>query len=156
MAPAAPFPQPMLARSGRLPSHGDWSFEVKWDGFRALVSTEGRLRVRSRRGWDMTEHVGFLAGLPVHAILDGELVALDAKGKPDFSLVCERVLMRRPWIPLTFMVFDVLRIDGRDVTAQPYRERRRLLEELSLRAPHWRTPEAFDHGEALRPSASTS
>jgi hypothetical protein len=51
----------MLARSGRLPGGGDYSFEVKWDGFHAIVSTEGSLRVRSRRGWDMTPHVGFLA-----------------------------------------------------------------------------------------------
>jgi hypothetical protein len=41
VAPAAPLPQPMLLRSGTLPTRGDWSFEVKWDGFRALVSTEG-------------------------------------------------------------------------------------------------------------------
>ena len=85
----------MLARSGRLPTHGDWAFEVKWDGFRALVSTEHGLRVRSRRGWDMTEHVGFLNELPVRAVLDGELVALDEQGKPDFPLVYERILMRR-------------------------------------------------------------
>ena len=63
----------MLARSGRLPTSGDFAYEVKWDGFRAIVSTEGPLRVRSRRGWDMTEHVGFLSQLPVHAVLDGEL-----------------------------------------------------------------------------------
>jgi bifunctional non-homologous end joining protein LigD len=74
---------------------------------------------------------------------------LDPEGKPDFPLLCERVLMRRRWIPLTLMVFDVLRIDGRNVTDQPYRKRRGILEELGLNGPHWRTPEAFDHGEAL-------
>jgi bifunctional non-homologous end joining protein LigD len=47
----------MLARSGRLPTGGDFAYEVKWDGFRAIVSAEGPVRVRSRRGWDMTEHV---------------------------------------------------------------------------------------------------
>jgi ATP-dependent DNA ligase len=56
-------PEPMLARSGRLPTSGDYAYEVKWDGFRAIVSTEGPLRVRSRRGWDMTPHVGFLGGV---------------------------------------------------------------------------------------------
>jgi bifunctional non-homologous end joining protein LigD len=74
----------MLARSGRLPTSGDFAYEVKWDGFRAIVSTEGKLRVRSRRGWDMSEQVGFLAQIPVRAVLDGELVALDEDGKPDF------------------------------------------------------------------------
>jgi ATP-dependent DNA ligase len=57
----------MLARSGRLPASGDYASEVKWDGFQAIVSTEGPLRVRSRRGWDMTERVPFLAQLPVRA-----------------------------------------------------------------------------------------
>ena len=47
----------MLARSGRLPTSGGYAYEVKWGGFRAIVSTEDKLRVRSRRGSDMTEHV---------------------------------------------------------------------------------------------------
>jgi bifunctional non-homologous end joining protein LigD len=139
----------MLARSGRLPTSGDYAYEVKWDGFRAIVSTEGELRLRSRRGWDMTEHVGFLAELPVRAVLDGELVALDEDGKPDFPELCGRVLMRQRSTPLTFMAFDVLSVEGDPVVSQPYSERRRALEELRLDAPHWRTPEAFDDGEAL-------
>jgi len=84
----------MLAKSGRLPTRGTWAYEVKWDGFRAIVSTEGPLRVRSRRGWNMTEHVGFLEQLPVRAVLDGELVAFGDDGKPDFERVCERMLHR--------------------------------------------------------------
>jgi ATP-dependent DNA ligase len=68
VAPAAPLPQPMLARSGKLPSRGDWAYEVKWDGFRAIVSTDGApLRVRSRRGWNMTDLVPELASLPIFA-----------------------------------------------------------------------------------------
>ena len=139
----------MLARSGRLPAHGPWAFEVKWDGFRAVVSTEGELRVRSRRGWNMTAHVGFLAELPVQAVLDGELVAFDADGKPDFPLVCEAVLQRRGSIPLTFIAFDLLSVEGTSVTAKPYWERRQLLEQLGLDEPRWRVPEAFDDGQAL-------
>jgi bifunctional non-homologous end joining protein LigD len=139
----------MLARSGRLPTSGDYAYELKWDGFRAIVSTEGPLRVRSRRGWDMTEHVGFLGDLPVRAVLDGELVALDEDGKPDFPQLCECVLMRVRSTPLTFMAFDVLSVEGEPVVSQPYSERRRILEDLGLDAPQWRTPEAFDDGEAL-------
>jgi ATP-dependent DNA ligase len=75
-------PERMLARPGRLPTSGDYAYEVKLDGFRAIGSTEGALCVRSRRGWDMTEHVWFHADLPVRAVLDGELVALDEDGKP--------------------------------------------------------------------------
>jgi bifunctional non-homologous end joining protein LigD len=139
----------MLARSGRLPVSGDYAFEVKWDGFRAIVSTEGPLRVRSRRGWDMTPYVGFLTGLPVRAILDGELVALDADGRADFPLICECILQRRYSIPLTYMVFDVLSVQGEEVHSQPYSERRLILEDLQLDGPHWRRPEVFDDGEAL-------
>jgi bifunctional non-homologous end joining protein LigD len=139
----------MLARSGPLPTSRDYAYEVKWDGFRAIVSTEGELRVRSRRGWDMTEHVGFLAELPARAVLDGELVALDADGKPDFPELCASVLMRQPAAPLTVMFFDVLSVAGEKVTGEPYSERRRILEDLQLDAPQWRTPAAFDDGEAL-------
>jgi bifunctional non-homologous end joining protein LigD len=97
----------------------------------------------------MTPHVGFLAHLPVRAVLDGELVALDADGRPDFPLVCECLLQRRRSIPLTYMVFDVLSVDGENMTGQPYARRRRVLDDLQLDGPQWRTPEAFDDGEAL-------
>jgi ATP-dependent DNA ligase len=56
-------PELLLARSGQLPTSGTFAYEVKWDGFRTIVSTEIPLRVRSRRGWDMTERVQFLADL---------------------------------------------------------------------------------------------
>src|SRR3954452_1193228 len=78
--PYSAFPEPMLARSAPLPVRGDYAYEVKWDGFRAIVSTEGALRVRSRRGWNMTEHVRFLVHLPVRPVLDGGLVAFDDEG----------------------------------------------------------------------------
>ena len=139
----------MLARSGPLPASGDYAYEVKWDGFRAIVSTERKLRVRSRRGWDMTEHVGFLAALPVRAVLDGELVALDGDGRPDFPELCQCVLARQRSTPLTFMAFDVLSVEGESVASLPYSERRRILQSLRLQAPQWGTPEAFEDGEAL-------
>jgi ATP-dependent DNA ligase len=59
-----PLPEPMLARPGDLSRRGDYAFEVKWDGFRAIVSTEDRFEIRSRRGWSMTELLPELAGLP--------------------------------------------------------------------------------------------
>jgi bifunctional non-homologous end joining protein LigD len=71
-----------------LPTSGNYACELKWDGFRAIVSTERSLRIRSRRGWDMTEHVGFLAEFPVRAVLDGELVALDEEGEARLSRSC--------------------------------------------------------------------
>src|SRR3982751_4159225 len=112
----------MLARSGRLPTSGDYAYEVKWDGFRAIVSTEGSLRVRSRRGWNMTPQLEFLIELPVRAVLDGELVAFGTDGKPDFERVCECMLQRHGEIPLTFLAFDVLSVEGHDVTRDSYSE----------------------------------
>jgi bifunctional non-homologous end joining protein LigD len=139
----------MLARSGRLPARGAWAYEVKWDGFRAIVSTEGPLQVRSRRGWNMAPELDFLSQLPVPATLDGELVAFDADGKPDFPRVCERMLHRHIQIPVTFVIFDVLSVDGRDLRRQPYSERRRILERLALAGPQWQAPQAFEDGKAL-------
>jgi len=57
----------MLSRTGSLPTGAGWSFEVKWEGFRALVSTEDRLRVRSRRGWNMTARIPLRRVEPVLA-----------------------------------------------------------------------------------------
>ena len=71
-----------------------------------------------RRGWNMTEHVRFLGQLPVRAMLDRELVAFGADGKPDFERVCERMLRLHAEIPLTFLAFDVLSLEGRDFRAR--------------------------------------
>jgi bifunctional non-homologous end joining protein LigD len=97
----------------------------------------------------MAPQLDFLTELPIRAVLDGELVAFDADGKPDFPSVCERMLHRHAEIPISFLIFDVLRIDGQNLRPQPYRERRRLLEELTLAGPQWRVPERFDDGKAL-------
>ena len=138
----------MLSRPGPLPSGSGWSFELKWDGFRAIVSTEDGLRVRSRRGWNMTPVLPELRGLPSGLVLDGELVAWIG-GAPYFPHVCRRVLNRDMSVPLTFVVFDVLHRDGVDLTTQPYAERRRELEELQLDGSAWTTSETFDDGRAL-------
>ena len=85
----------------------------------------------------------------VRAVLDGELVAVNDDGKPDFPELCECVLLRRSGTPLTFMAFDLLSVEGELVSSEPYTERRRILEERQLDAPQWRTPEVFDDGAAL-------
>jgi bifunctional non-homologous end joining protein LigD len=138
----------MLSRPGPLPSSPGWSYEVKWDGFRAIVSTEDGLRVRSRRGWDMTDAVPELDALPREVVFDGELVAWQ-DGGPWFPDVCHRVLNRDFTIPLTFVVFDLLRIDGEDMRNAPFSERRAALERLGLNGPSWATSETFDDGDAL-------
>jgi bifunctional non-homologous end joining protein LigD len=138
----------MLSRPGPLPSGSGWSFELKWDGFRALVSTEDGMRVRSRRGWNMTQVLPELRGLPAGLVLDGELVAWK-RNQPYFPLVCRRVLNRDITVPLSYVIFDVLRRDGEDLTGQPYVSRRTTLQELRLDGPSWTTSETFEDGPAL-------
>jgi bifunctional non-homologous end joining protein LigD len=126
-------PEPMLARSGPIPNGPGWVFEPKLDGYRCLVCTHGRFRARSRRGWGMTALLPELKeALPPNVQLDGELVAFDDLGRPDFHLLGERMLQRRSRVPVTFMAFDLLARDGESLTAEPYRERRGQLETLEL------------------------
>ena len=139
----------MLARSGPLPTRAGYGFEVKWHGFRGLLSTEERLRIRSRRAWDMTPLIPELSTFPVFGPFDPELVAFGESGYPDFPLICERLLNRHQEIRLTHVIFDVLTLNGESLMHLPYRERRGELERLNLNGPYWQTPETFDDGAAL-------
>jgi bifunctional non-homologous end joining protein LigD len=141
-------PDPMLSRPGPLPTGPGWLFELKWDGFRAIVSTEDGLRVRSRQGWDMTHVLPELRGLPSGLVLDGELIAW-RNGEPYFPYVCRRVLNRDTSIALTFVAFDLLGMDGNDLMPEPFRKRREALEGLTLDGAGWTTSETFEDGAAL-------
>jgi ATP-dependent DNA ligase len=138
---------PALARPDALPRAAGWSFEVKWDGIRALLSTENGLRIKSRRGWDMTDRLPELAELPAGLVLDGELVAFQGS-VPHWPLVCDRVLHRRS-VPIVYQLFDILAVEGHSVMSNTYAQRRALLEGLDLNGPCWQTPDRFDDGEAL-------
>jgi bifunctional non-homologous end joining protein LigD len=140
--------KPMLSRVGPLPSGAGWSFEVKWDGFRAIVSTVDGLAVHSRRGWNMTGRVPELQELPPGLVLDGELVAF-REGNPWFPDLCARILHGHHYIPVVFVVFDLLRQDGDSLLQRPYRERRQLLEDLNLHNSVCHTSPTFDDGPAL-------
>ena len=94
----------------------------------------------------MTDLLPELSAFPIAATLDGELGAVGPDGAPDFPLLCERMLMRRPGIAVTLMIFDLLTLDGDDLTRAPYSERRAQLEALDLNGVHWQTPEPFDDG----------
>ncbi len=139
----------MLLRSGPIPSGVGWAFELKFDGYRGLVSTEDGLRVRSRRGWNMTAFVPELASLPGGLLLDGELVAFNDQGAPHWPLLCERMLHANLSIPVTFVAFDVLRVDGHQLTTSPWSARRAVLEELGIETPHSRITDVFDDGRIL-------
>ena len=145
----------MFCRAGPLPSASGWSFELKCDGFRAIVSTEDGLRVRSRHGFNMTPTVPELRGLPDGLVLDGELIAWKGR-EPCFPNICRRVLNHDFSVPVMFVAFELLRFDGTDLCDRSYAERRDLLVGLGLDGPGWATSEAFDdERRCSRPSAST-
>jgi bifunctional non-homologous end joining protein LigD len=139
----------MLLRPGGIPSGGGWAFELKLDGFRAIVCTEDGLRVRSRRGWNMTSRLPELAAMPPGLVLDGELVAFNGDGAPHWPLLCERVLHGNRSIPITFVAFDLLAVDGHDVMTNPWEQRRALLEGIWVDSPVARLADVFDDGNVL-------
>jgi bifunctional non-homologous end joining protein LigD len=147
---------PMLARAGALPADdSDWAFEVKWDGVRAIAYSEpGELRLESRNLNDITdsypEIFGVNAALGSHsAVLDGELVAFDASGRPSFEMLQQRMhtasraQARRlaKGSPVTYVIFDLLWLDGHSLMPAPYSERRARLAELKLDGERWQTPD---------------
>ena len=147
---------PMMARLADLPRDDDnWAFEIKWDGVRAIAHSEpGRLHFHSRNLHDITPRYPELArlnrALSHHrAILDGEVVALDPEGRPNFGalqgrmhLTAESAVRRLAReAPVTYMIFDLLWLDGHSLMGLPYTERRARLAELDLNGDRWRTPD---------------
>ena len=134
--------EPMLATRWPEPFDDDrWWFEVKWDGYRALVgSSGGAVKARSRRGLDLLGPFPELASLdlPDGAVVDGEVVAFDDQGLPSFSLLQRRSgfggARTDAAVGVNLVVFDVL-FRGEDLTALPYEERRSILDDLDLRSP---------------------
>jgi bifunctional non-homologous end joining protein LigD len=144
-----------------LPGDGTvWAYEVKWDGMRVLADiTEGRVRLTSRTGNDVTAAFLELERLGLHhrdVLLDGEVVVLRG-GVPSFAALADRMHVRDPVrsralarsAPATFIVFDVLRLYGVDLTARPWQERREALERLGGSGPAWQLSPAYDDRDAL-------
>ena len=153
--------RPMLASRGTtVPTGDEWVHEVKWDGMRVLADvTPGSLKLLSRNENDVT--VSFpelfgLASLNRDLLLDGEIVAL-ADGIPTFAALADRMHVRNARKaqalvlsnPVTLIVFDVLRLDGEDLTGEPLWVRRTRLESLGLNGVHWQVPATYDDGRML-------
>jgi bifunctional non-homologous end joining protein LigD len=96
----------------------------------------------------MTPLLGEFADLRPHGVYDGELVVFDDASRPDFPLVCERLLNRNTAIPLALIVFDVLAYRSRGLIGEPYRKRRQILERIDFQG-RAHVPEAFTDGSAL-------
>lgn len=158
--------RPMLATATKaVPAGPGWRHEVKWDGVRVLADTGdaarsgGReARLTSRNGNVVSLAWPDLVASPLPGrdlLVDGEVIALNGQGRPDFRTLQERMHVRRAAtaarlaerVPATLMVFDLLRLDGRDLTGEPLERRRDLLEGIGLTG--WQVPAAYDDGAML-------
>src|SRR5215467_5469109 len=135
--------EPMLATLVEQPfSDPNWLFEIKWDGVRAMAwIANGALMLRSRNNIDITMRYPELSALPKRfagrdAILDGEIVALDARGRGDFQRLQERMHVRAPGekqireTPAVYFAFDLVYCDGYDLRDAPLLERKQLLQRM--------------------------
>jgi bifunctional non-homologous end joining protein LigD len=152
----------MLATPGtHVPGGEDWRHEVKWDGIRAITEvTDGAVELGSRNGNRITVAWPELLTPPADhrdLLVDGEIIALNERGLPDFRVLADRMHVRdrrrisvlADRAPATYMVFDVLRLDGADLTGLPLAERRARLEALDLGASGWQVPATYDDGGML-------
>ena len=163
----APVPtdlRPMFAVSAEDVPRDDehWSFEMKWDGMRALVAVDGgRITLTTRQGNDASARFPELRPLgealgSLDAVLDGEIVMLDESGRPSFEQLQPRMHVASDSVarrlaserPAVIMLFDLLWLDGHSTMGLPYTDRRALLEQLALAGPTWQTPPATRGGGA--------
>jgi bifunctional non-homologous end joining protein LigD len=169
-AVSAPMPDPVDPMQALLaddvPTPEDrYGFEFKWDGIRAICSWDGgHLRLQTRNRNDVTARYPELwplrdaLGPRRPAILDGEIVALDERGRPSFEELQKRmgltsdadVRRQMRQTPVAYLLFDVVYLGGNLLLDQPYTRRRRRLESLRLSDRHWQTPPSqVGHGNDL-------
>lgn len=156
---------PMLATSVEHPFDSpDWLFEIKWDGYRAVAFIEnGKLRLVSRNQNELTARYPELKDLPkaIHgrnAIVDGEVVALDNKGRPSFSLMQQRTGFRpggkrgpvNAAVPVLYFAFDLLYLDGYDWRRVPLEARKEKLKSILVAGDSLRYSDHYEQqGKAL-------
>lgn len=147
--------EPMKATLAKLPrDDSDWAFEIKWDGVRAIaLCRTGHVDLQSRTLRDITRQYPEIGAIALElegreAALDGELVAFGDDGSPSFQRLQRRmhvadpaeVRKRRRDVPVTFVIFDLLHLDGESLIELPYEERRERLDGLGLDGESWQTP----------------
>jgi DNA ligase D-like protein (predicted ligase)/DNA ligase D-like protein (predicted polymerase)/DNA ligase D-like protein (predicted 3'-phosphoesterase) len=156
--------EPMLARAAdKPPDSEDYVYEVKWDGIRAMVALdEGEMGIHGRNGMDLTKQFPELlipekAFRATSALFDGEIVCLDADGKPNFGNVIHRMQQKTEGAierakarhPAVCYVFDCLYLDGRAIVNEPLTRRREWLEDAIRKDPAYRVSENVEDGTAL-------
>ncbi|HEY4748269.1 MAG TPA: non-homologous end-joining DNA ligase, partial [Steroidobacteraceae bacterium] len=174
LAPAGPaeaFPQqlkPMLAEAGEMArSNPLWRYEPKLDGYRVIAFVHGSsVRLQSRRGLGLTAcfpelTADLAAQVAGQMILDGEIVALDAAGRPSFNALQNRAQLKTATeiaaaqrdTPVVLVCFDLLHFAGLNLRAAPYRERRRYLAQCLLPSKHLQLVHASENAEQLYAAA---
>lgn len=148
--------QPMLAKPGKMPdNYSDYGFEIKWDGLRAIVYIDkDTVTLISRNLKDITPQYPELAALGKalgrqQVILDGEIVAFGPDGRPSFSSLQHRMGRKAAktiekltqTIPVSYVIFDILYLDGKLLLEQAYTKRREILQSLNLKGESWQTPQ---------------
>jgi DNA ligase D-like protein (predicted ligase)/DNA ligase D-like protein (predicted 3'-phosphoesterase) len=156
--------EPMLSQAAiKPPDSKDYLFEVKWDGLRALISLdEGELRIHGRNGTDFTKQFPELllpeqAFRATSALFDGEIVCLEADGKPNFRNVIHRMQQKtegaieraRARHPAVCYVFDCLYLDGRPIVNEPLTRRREWLEDAIKKDSAYRVSGIVEDGPAF-------
>jgi bifunctional non-homologous end joining protein LigD len=144
----------MATLATHRPVGAGWAWELKWDGIRALTYLgDDRIRCFTRNGNEVTHRYPELRRLstalgPRDAVLDGEIVAFDDRGRPSFELLQQRMHVENPeairrltqQVPIMYMVFDLLWLDGRSLLRERYEVRRTRLAELQLTGSTWQCP----------------
>jgi bifunctional non-homologous end joining protein LigD len=148
----------MLATAAGLPpDDGQWAFEMKWDGIRAIAYVTARsVTLVTRTGRDTSASYPELAALAGavgerRPVLDGEIVAFGGRAWPSFEVLQQRMNITAPSqvrqlaaeIPVSYLAFDLLSLDGQSLLGQPYWQRRERLTELGFEGQNWQTPPSF-------------
>ncbi len=158
---------PMWPARGRLPEErSGWGYEMRWDGVRAIgYVSGGRLRLLDGDDVDVTARFPELRGLaedlaPAECVVDGEIVGFDA-GRVSATPARERYAVTEPArarrlaqrLPTSYLLYDLLHLDGSATVALPYQQRRELLEGLDIAGDHWLVPPWFPDGDAALQAA---
>jgi DNA ligase D-like protein (predicted ligase)/DNA ligase D-like protein (predicted polymerase)/DNA ligase D-like protein (predicted 3'-phosphoesterase) len=163
--------QPMLAQTAETPPKaGDYIFEIKWDGIRAMIALdEGEIRILSRNQHDITSRFpeflipeeGFRASA---GLFDCEIVCLDDEGKPVFKNAIHRLQQKtegaisraKAKYPAVCYVFDCLYLDGRPIVSEPLIRRRAWMADAIRRGTPYRVSQVVEEGTALFQAAATA
>ena len=145
--------EPMLCQPGNIESlkSDRWAFETKHDGNRLLVRCDGgRLSLQSRSGRDSTDDYRLAIDSEYTMLLDGEAVSLNEAGVPEFNLIQNRATTR-----VEYWAFDILELNGRSLSAVPYRSRREILEKVVQVSTGFHVPPLLDVATGADAQASS-